>query len=180
MPTALNRVRLIEDPTNRTRDRGNSIVNRPNAFNSSIIMEPKFVIDNSLLRKLANGNLLAILANISSGDQQNITASPNALNGDSTTSGQRPLFLGRNTVRTKPVFQLDARYTRTIFWYKERLKVKLLAEGSNITNHRNYTAYSNLAVPTTALGVATYPTTYLPGAGVLEGRLIQVGIRTDW
>jgi len=39
-----------------------------------------------------------------------------ALNGD-TVAVQRPLFIGRNTVRTPNIYQIDARYTRTIFNY---------------------------------------------------------------
>jgi hypothetical protein len=52
-------------------------------------------------KRLANGNQLTLLGNLSSGDQQNITASSSPLNGDSSTGGQRPLlivdfFLSRN------------------------------------------------------------------------------------
>jgi hypothetical protein len=170
---------LIEDPTNRARDKGNSIVNRPNAFNLTSVIEPVFHFDHKWARRLANGNQLTVLANVSSGDQLNITANPNTLNGDSVSTAQRPLFLGRNTFRTPKVFQLDARYTRTVYAYRERIKVKLLAEISNVTNHRNYTTY-NTAVATTALGVATIPSSFSPTGSVLEGRIIQLGIRTDW
>jgi hypothetical protein len=172
---------LIEDPTNRERDKGNSIVNRPNAFTVSSVIAPVFKLDNKLLRRLANDNQLTILGNISSGDQLNITANPNPLNGDPTSSAQRPLYLARNTFRGPNVFQVDARYTRTLFAIHERIRPKLLAEVNNITNHRNYTAFTT-AVPTTSAGVATYPATFPPttGGGNLEGRIIQVGIRVDW
>jgi len=43
----------------------------------------------------------------------------------------------------------------------------------------DYTTY-NTAVATTALGVATIPSTFSPNGSVLEGRIIQLGIRTDW
>jgi Carboxypeptidase regulatory-like domain/TonB dependent receptor len=171
---------LIEDPTNRERDRGNSIINRPNALNVSSVIEPGFQFDNKLARRLANGNQLTILVNLSSGDQQNITANPNNLNGDSIATAQRPLFVGRDTLRTAAVFQMDARYTRTVFSWRERLRIKLLAEGNNVTNHRNYTMINNAGVPVNAQGVPTFPAVFTPAAGTLEGRIIQLGIRTDW
>jgi hypothetical protein len=172
---------LIEDPTNRNRDKGNSIVNRPNAFTVTSVISPVFKLTNKFLNRVVNDNQLTFLGNISSGDQFNITANPNPLNGDSTTTGQRPLFLGRNTFRGPSVFQVDARYTRTLLTIRERIRPKLLAEINNITNHRNYTAFVT-AVPTTSAGVATYPATYSPttGGGNLEGRIIQLGIRVDW
>ena len=170
---------LIEDPANRERDRGNSLVNRPLAFTVTSVIEPTFQLSNRVLRILDNGNMLTIAGNISSGDQANITANaPSALNGDSVTTGQRPLYLGRDTWRGPNVFQVDMRYTRTLFTIHERIKPKILAEVNNITNHRNYTTFST-AVATTADGVAVIPATFAPTGG-LEGRIIQLGIRLDW
>jgi hypothetical protein len=169
----------IEDPTNRARDRGNSIVNRPNALLLTAVFAPTFKIDNTFLRHLANDNQLSILGNFSSGDQQNITSSTSPLNGDSNTSNQRPLFIGRDTVRTPNVYQVDARYTRILFTIHEHIQPKLLAEANNVFNHRNITTL-NTVVPTTALGVPTIPAVFAPTGTVLEGRIIQLGIRLDW
>ncbi len=169
----------IEDPTNRRRDRGNSIVNRPNAFLFTAVLAPTFKIDNKFWNRLANDNQLTFLGNFSSGDQQNITSSSSPLNGDSTTSNQRPLFIGRDTVRTPNIYQFDARYTRTLFKIRERIAPKLLAEANNIFNHKNITSL-NTVVPTTSLGVPTIPSVFPPTSTVLEGRIIQLGIRVDW
>ena len=41
----------IEDPTNRTRDRGNSSVNRPQAFTASLFIQPTFKPGNAVLNR---------------------------------------------------------------------------------------------------------------------------------
>ena len=169
----------IEDPTNRERDRGNSIVNRPHAFLVTAVLAPTFKIENKFLKHLANDNQLTILGNFSSGDQQNITSSVTTLNGDNNTTSQRPLFIGRDTVRAPNVYQVDARYTRILFTIHEHIQPKLLAEATNVFNHRNITSL-NTVVPTTSLGVPTIPPVFAPTGTVLEGRIIQLGIRLDW
>ena len=170
---------LIEDPTNRARDLGNSVVNRPNAFTMSMVLMPTFHLSNHALNALANGNDLTILANLSNGDQLNETTST-LLNGDSAASAvQRPLFLGRDTLRGPNIHQVDMRYTRTIFARRERFYVKLLAEANNVFNIKNITAISTTAA-TNALGVVTAAPTLAPTSTVLEGRLLQLGIRVDW
>jgi hypothetical protein len=171
-------VQVIEDPTNRRRDYGNSVINRPNAFSTSAVMQPTFHLDNKFANRLANGNLLTVLINMSSGDQQNLTTSTN-LNNSADGAQQRPLYVGRDTLRTPAVYQVDARYTRTIYSYKERLHVKLLAEANNVFNTRNITAISASAV-TNSLGVITTAPTLVPTSSTVEGRLMQFGIRTDW
>ncbi|MBV8833931.1 MAG: TonB-dependent receptor, partial [Acidobacteriaceae bacterium] len=169
----------IEDPTNRTRDRGNSTINRPQAFNMTLFAAPRFDISNAFLRRLANDNQLALLANVSSGDAQNIVANQ-VLNGDTTTgSVTRPLFVGRNTARTPNIYQVDARYTRTLFTLWERVSPKFIAEANNIFNHPNVTTI-NATAQVNAAGVITSAPTFAPVSTVLEGRIIQLGVRVDW
>ena len=170
---------LIEDPTNRERDFGNSVVNRPQAFTMSTVFMPKFTLGNTWLNRLANGNQLTLLANLSNGDQLNETTST-VLNGDPAGSGiQRPLFIGRDTLRGPNIYQIDMRYTRTIFSRHDRIFVKLLAEANNAFNIKNVTAINTTAV-TNATGFITTPPTLAPTSTILEGRLIQLGIRADW
>ncbi|HXS97540.1 MAG TPA: TonB-dependent receptor [Candidatus Limnocylindrales bacterium] len=171
---------LIEDPTNRTRDRGNSLVNRPSALLFSTVMTPHFKVENAVLKHILNGNLISLLGNISSGDQQNITAaSPSPLNGDSTTTGQRPLYVGRDTVRGPNVYQVDGRYTRTLFTIHEHISPKIIVEANNIFNHKNITSLVTSAT-TNQAGIITAPPTFLPNSTVLEARILQLGIRLDW
>jgi hypothetical protein len=173
----------IQDTTNLLRDRGNSTVNRPHAVTLSTIIEPHVDATNKVARYLLNDNNFAILGNFSSGDQFNLTAGK-SLNNDNTVSGvARPVFVGRNSFRGKPIYQMDVRYTRTLAKLWERVQPQFLFEVSNIFNHQNYTTY-NTAVKTNALGqpidaannVIPLPTSFSPTGTVLEGRLVQFGL----
>ncbi|MFL6449720.1 MAG: carboxypeptidase regulatory-like domain-containing protein [Bryobacteraceae bacterium] len=169
----------IEDPTNRSRDRGNSIINRPHAFTMSAYIAPQFRGGNGFLRRLANNNELAVIANVSSGDAQNILANQ-VLNGDGITgSVTRPLYVGRYTARGPNIYQFDARYTRTIFTLWDRVKPKFIAEANNIFNHPNITTI-NVTSQVNADGVITVPPSLAPVSTTLEGRIIQLGVRCDW
>lgn len=169
----------IEDATNRRRDRGNSTVNRPHAFTLSTVFDPKANVEHRVLRYLANNNLFAVLANVSSGDQQNITARAN-LNGDSTaTSVTRPLFIGRNTVRGPAIYQIDLRYTRTLITVKDRLRGQFLVEANNLFNHSNITSL-NTSVTVDSSGGAILPAAFPAVSTVLEGRIVQFGLALRW
>ena len=171
---------FIEDATNRRRDRGNASVNRPQAFTLSSVIMPKVTGGTGFLHRLANDNQLALLMVLQSGDEQNIIAN-RLLNFDPKVSSvNRPLFVGRNTVRGPNIYQIDARYTRTFFTW-EHLQPKFIAEANNIFNHPNITAL-NTTVPVDASGNLTSPLpARFPGLStVLEGRIIQLGIRLDW
>jgi hypothetical protein len=169
----------IEDATNRSRDRGDSIIDRPHAFTLSSVIAPTFSIGNAFLRTLANNNELTILTVAQSGDVQNIVANQ-ILNGDQLTSSvTRPLYVGRDTARTPNIYQLDLRYTRTLFTIFERLRPKVWAEANNVFNHPNITTINTTATVNSA-GVITKPPSFAPVSTVLEGRIIQLGVRVDF
>ncbi len=169
----------IEDNTNRSRDRGDSLIDRPHAFTLSSFIAPTFSIGNGFLRALANNNELAILAIAQSGDVQNIVANQ-LLNGDQLASGvTRPLYVGRDTARAPNVYQVDLRYTRTFFTFFERVKPKFLAEANNVFNHPNITSINTTATVNSA-GVITKQPTFAPVSTGLEGRIIQLGVRVDF
>lgn len=174
---------FISDPTNRNRDRGNAAINRPNAFTLTTVWEPKPKLDNRVANYLVNNNQFTFLANLSSGDQQNITANT-LLNGDSlagsgANNATRPLFIGRNTVRTPAVYQFDLRYTRTFIKLWERFQPKFFLEANNLFNHPNITTI-NANATVNASGAITGNPTYAPVSTLLEGRIVQLGVRADW
>lgn len=169
---------VIEDPTNRRRDYGNAIANRPSAFTMSSVFAPKFGLSNGFWNHLANGNELTLLANLASGDEQNITTGTNLTN-DPATPSQRPLYIGRDAVRTSNIYQVDMRYTRTLFAVHERFRTRFLAEANNVFNTRNVTTINTTAV-TNAAGVITTAPSFGPSSTILEGRLIQLGIKAEW
>ncbi len=174
---------FISDPTNRNRDRGNSAINRPDAFTLSTVWTPTAHLGSRVANYLANNNQLSFLANVSSGDEQNITAN-SVLNGDSLAgsgsgAATRPIFVGRNTARTPNVYQFDLRYTRTFFKLWERLQPKFFIEANNIFNHPNITTVNTTAV-VNSLGVITANPTFAPVSTLFEGRIVQLGVRADW
>ncbi len=171
----------LEDPTNRRRDRGNSSVNRPQAFTVSTVLEPQVSVDNPVLKRLLNDNMFAILANLSSGDPQNITANT-TLNGDSTTSSvTRPAFVGRNSVRGPAIYQVDLRYTRTFARLWERVSPQFFLEANNLFNHQNITSIFTTLNVNSAGNVISQPANFLTARStVLENRLVQFGLAARW
>jgi hypothetical protein len=132
-----------------------------------------------VLRHIVNGNTFAVLGNVASGDQQNITANTN-LNGDATTGAgaggvTRPLFVGRNSVRGPNIYQVDLRYTRTIATLWERVKPQFIMEANNLFNHPNITSLNTVA-KVDAAGNITTPPSFAGLSTVLEGRIVQVGL----
>jgi hypothetical protein len=71
------------------------------------------------------------------------------------------------------------RYTRTLFAVRERIRAKFIAEGNNVFNTRNVTTINTSATVNTQ-GIVTGAPSLAPTSTVLEGRLLQLGIRADW
>ncbi len=176
---------VIEDPTNRNRDRANTSINRPDALSFSTVWSPTYkAIGNRILRYLANDNQLTTMFVASSGDEQNITANQ-LLNGDplaGTGAGNatRPLYIGRNTLRTRNIYQFDVRYTRSFFKLWEKLQPSFFAEANNVLNHPNVTTINTNATVSAATGAILRQPSLAPVSTLLEGRIIQLGVRADW
>lgn len=170
---------LISDATNRKRDRGNSFINRPNSFTLRTVYQPNTHFANRYLNGLVANNNLAVLVNASSGDQQNLVTGSN-LNGDTLAIGQqRPLFVGRNSLRAPQIFQADARYTRTFATLFERVKPLVFVEANNFVNHSNFTSINTTATTNAAGSITTQPT-LVPTSSVLEARILQFGARIEF
>jgi len=168
---------LPEDPTNRRRDRGNSFSDRRHALTATAVLDPRFEVSGPL-KYLVNNNRLALILSATSGDIFNEVGNKN-LNGDLTVPAaqQRPLFIGRNTVRGPSIYQLDVRYSR-IFPIGERIKPEFLAEATNLFNHSNITGL-NTTASVDARGVILTAPNFGPTAA-LDSRLIQLGVRVSF
>jgi len=189
---------VVEDTTNRNRDRGNSYINRPQAFTGSAIWAPRVTTENGFAKRLLNGNEFAALTSISSGDQQNVTANA-TLNGDSTVASSvtRPLYVGRNTVRGPRIVQFDMRYTRT-FTIRERVRPQFFIEATNIFNHPNVTSLNTGGVKVQTSGcpsagngflldpqncgqlLAPLPASFPLSSSVLQSRILNFGLVVRW
>jgi hypothetical protein len=166
---------LLEDPTNRHRDRGNSLTDRRHAFNANAVLNPQFKVQSSTLSKLINGYRLSMAFIAQSGDVFN-EGSNRILNGDSSTAAtyQRPLYIGRNTIRGPAVYELNARFSRE-FGIWERLRLQAFAESTNVFNHDNITALTSTAQVDPAGVILVAPS--LAHTTALDQRLIQIGFR---
>ncbi|MBS1876142.1 MAG: TonB-dependent receptor [Acidobacteria bacterium] len=168
----------LSDPTNRRRDRSNSFSDRRHALSATAVLNPTFKFDNKVLSYIASNNQLALMFVASSGDVFNIGSNRN-LNGDPQipTSQQRPLYIGRNTVRGQRIGQMDARYSR-IFPIRERYKPEFFAEAWNLFNHSNVTGYNTTATVDTTGAILTAPS--LAQTAALDPRLLQIGLKFSW
>jgi len=166
---------LLSDPTNRRRDRGNSLTDRRHTLNVSAVLNPTFTFDSQMVSRIVNGFRLSLAYSAQSGDVFNM-ASNRILNGDSSTAAtyQRPLFIGRNTIRGPVINALDARFSRE-FALRERWRVEAFAESTNVLNHDNITALNSTATVDVNGAILVPPS--LARTTALDQRLIQLGFR---
>lgn len=169
---------LLSDPTNRRRDRGDSLTDKRHVFNMTGVLTPEFKSANKTANYLVNHNRLSFAIVASSGDLFNM-GSNRVLNGDSTEGAafQRPLYVGRNTIRAGYPAEANARYSR-LFPVTEKKSVEFLAETTNLFNRLNVTGLNSTATVDTA-GNITTPATLAPN-GSRDQRLLQLGVRFNW
>lgn len=169
---------LLSDPSNRRRDRSDSLTDRRHVFNGYLVFAPETRGGGGILNYLLRNNRLTLLSTIQSGEVFN-AGSNRVLNGDASTGAafQRPLFIGRNTLRAPRTVELNARYTR-VFPIRERMNIEFIAESTNIFNHTNVTGINSTATVDPAGNILTGPSQAWTGA--LDQRLIQVGARFNF
>jgi hypothetical protein len=168
----------VEDPTNRRRDRGNSLGDRRHAFIGSGVFHPRFEHLTGPAGYLVNNNQLSMFLTAQNGDIFDLVGNKSLI-GDPTipASQQRPLFIGRNTVRGPNIYELNLRYSR-MFPIGERFRPEFLAEATNVFNHANITGINTTAT-VDATGAITKAPSYLPTAS-LDQRLVQLGIKVSF
>lgn len=166
---------LLSDPTNRRRDRGNSLTDRRHTFNGNLLYTPVLQSGNRALRYLVNGNRIAVIVTIQSGDVFNM-GSNRVLNGDPSTSSafQRPLFIGRNTLRAPRTSEFNVRYARLVP-LGERMKLEFIAESTNVFNRTNVVGLNSTATVGPAGNIIASPS--LDWTAALDQRLLQLGFR---
>jgi hypothetical protein len=169
---------LLSDPTNRRRDRANSLTDRRHAFNGNLVYTPAWKGGRGALRYLANGNRLALIAVIQSGDVFNM-GSNLILNGDPSTPSafQRPLFIGRNTIRAPRTVEFNARYSR-LFSLRERANLEFIAEATNVFNRTNVVGLNSTATVDAAGNIVTWPS--LSWTAASDQRFLQLGIKLSF
>ena len=166
---------VLSDPTNRRRDRGNSLTDRRHAFNGNLLYMPTVTSGSRFVRALVNGNVFALMATVQSGDVFNI-GSNQILNGDPSipASLQRPLFVGRNTLRAPRTAELNVRFVRA-FPVRESLRLEFIAESTNILNRTNVVGLNSTALVSASGVFLNGPSQAWTAAR--DQRLVQIGFR---
>jgi len=119
---------------------------------------------------LVNGNRIAVTATIQSGDVFNM-GSNRVLNGDPLTPAafQRPLFIGRNTIRGPRTSEINVRYTRLIP-LTDRMNLEFIAESTNVFNRTNVVGLNTTATVDPAGNIIAPPS--LNATAALDQRLL--------
>ena len=151
------------------------MTDRPNVFNGNLVYTPEWKGHSQTLRRLVNGNRIAILAVMQSGDVFNMVSNL-ILNGDPSTPSafQRPLFIGRNTIRGPWISEFNVRYTR-LFPLGERFRLEFIAESTNVFNHTNIVGLNSTATVNSGGTIIASPS--LAWTNALDQRLLQLGIK---
>ena len=134
------------------------------------------------LNYLVNHNQLGFTFIARSGDIFSEGSNVN-LNNDPTIPAilQRPLFIGRDTIRGPKVIQMDVRYSR-IFPVGERWKPEFFAEAWNVFNHSNVSGSGtgqNTTATVDSTGKIIAPPTFLQ-INALDPRLLQLGFKLSF
>jgi hypothetical protein len=169
---------LPSDPSNRARDRGDSLTDRRHAVTAYGVFEPRFRMAPGFAARLANHNRFSFILTASSGDALNL-GSNRVLNGDASIPAilQRPLFVGRNTLRAPALVQTNVRYGRIVpVW--ERLETELFVECSNLFNRNNITGLDTIAMVDQSGRIVTNAP--MTATSALQSRTFQVGLRWSY
>ncbi len=78
------------------------------------------------------------------------------------------------------MYQIDMRYTRSFFKFKEKFAPKFFIEANNLFNHPNITTINTTATVNATSGLISTNPTFAPVSSLLEGRIVQLGGRIDW
>jgi hypothetical protein len=169
---------LPSDPSNRARDKGNSLTDRRHTVTAYGVFEPHIRMAPGLAARLANHNRFSFILTAASGDALNL-GSNRVLNGDASIQAtlQRPLFAGRNTLRAPAMVQANIRYGRA-FPVWERLEAELFVECSNVFNRTNINGQDTIAKVDQAGHILTSPA--MAATSALESRTFQIGLKWSY
>jgi len=119
------------DPANLDRDKGPNRLDTRHNFSGSIVALTSFDLANPALKAIVNDNQFAFMLQFNSGLPFNIGSNRN-LNNDGN-SGDRPLYVGRNSMYLPDRWNVDMRYSRFIPLGGQR-RVEIIGEFKNLLN----------------------------------------------
>ena len=132
-------------------------------------------IQNRAMRAILSDWQFSLISQLQSGRPFNSTVSGD-VNADANTANDRVPGVGRNTVRGPAFETADIRLTRDIPLYREKVKLRLIAEAFNVTNRANInTIVTNKYTFTNGFYVPT--TNYLFPTSVFDPRILQLAAK---
>ena len=165
------------DPVDLERDRGPNRLDTRHNFSGSIVALTSFDIENPTLKAIANDNQFAFMLQFNSGLPFNIGSNRN-LNLDGS-GGDRPLFVGRNSMYLPDRWNIDMRYSRFITISGPR-RIEIIGEFKNLLNTVQ-TAGVNSTIQVDLQGnpLSPIPTTGsgFPATSGYEQRAFQLGFK---
>ena len=147
-------------------DRGLSVNDVRHRFVLSAVWDLNYAssMSNAAAKALLNGWTISTIFQAQSGQPVSVGTTGDPGNDGNNYNDRAPL-VGRNTLTGPGLGSLDLRLTREIP-IKERLKLRLIAEGFDITNHPNFATIQN-NIYTYKSGVFTPTTNYLTNLTML-------------
>jgi hypothetical protein len=140
------------DPLDLERDRAPNSLDSRHTLNGNVIALSSWKRGPAFLQALLSGNQIAMVVQVASGLPFTINSAQN-LNG--IPGNDRPVFVGRNSVRLPYRWNVDARLSRFIPLGGSR-RVEILGEFKNIFNNIQISGV-NSAVQVDAAGVPLVP-----------------------
>lgn len=171
----------LSDPTNRRRDRGNSLSDQRHTFVLSFVGRPSFTTENKFLRHLLNDNQVGVITTANSGETFNITANRDLNNDGITANSDRPLFIGRNTGFTPHQFNADLRYSRFVR-LTERFNAEVFGEFVNLFNVNSIYQINSAGIQVNADGslISPLPNFTQRSPTSLDARQFQLGFKFNF
>jgi hypothetical protein len=167
------------DPADLQRDKARGHLDVRHTFNGSIVALSNFKLNNRVLHHILNNNQISLLLQINSGTPISIAGNVD-LNADGN-GGDRPLYIGRNSISLPSRKNVDARISRFINLGYKQTRLEIQAEFKNVFNiqqvsgvQTTYTVNATTGEPTIALPInsgALIPT------GGFEQRKFQLGFK---
>lgn len=149
------------DPENLEIDRGPNQLDIRHTFNGSIVAISRVERFNPFINRVLTDNQIGVMIQFNSGQPDTVNSNLD-LNLDGV-AGDRPLFVGRNSMYVPQRYNVDLRYSR-FFSLGGARKVEIQAEFKNVFNTEQIAAVNNtLTVDTDGFplvnGVRTDPGT---------------------
>jgi hypothetical protein len=128
------------DPVDLERDKGPNVLDIRHTFNASIVAISQVDRFSPAMNTILSNNQVGVIIQANSG-QPDTVSSNRDLNNDGQ-NGDRPLFIGRNTLYVPARMNVDLRYSR-FFGLGGSRRIEVQAEFKNIFNTEQIAAVNN-------------------------------------